>query len=53
MAASLRQPGTVGSLGMTAPADPSVEVLATGRAPRLRITPGRAGATHRCEVAAG
>ncbi|MET9374220.1 polysaccharide lyase 8 family protein [Streptomyces sp. NPDC002992] len=31
--------------------DPSVEVLATGRSLRLRITPGTAGATHRCEVA--
>ncbi|MET9435973.1 polysaccharide lyase 8 family protein [Streptomyces sp. NPDC006551] len=30
--------------------DPSVEVLATGRSLRLRITPGTAGATHRCEV---
>jgi hyaluronate lyase len=31
--------------------DPAVEVLATGRSLRLRITPGTAGATHRCEVA--
>ncbi|MFF5422862.1 MULTISPECIES: polysaccharide lyase 8 family protein [unclassified Streptomyces] len=30
--------------------DPSVEVLATGRALRLRITPGTACVTHRCEV---
>lgn len=32
-------------------ADPTVEVLATGRALRLRITPGTAGASHRCDVA--
>ncbi|MDT9692701.1 polysaccharide lyase 8 family protein [Streptomyces sp. P9(2023)] len=31
--------------------DPSVEVLAVGRSLRLRITPGTAGATHRCTVA--
>ncbi|WP_137993161.1 polysaccharide lyase 8 family protein [Streptomyces vilmorinianum] len=31
--------------------DPSVEVLDAGRSLRLRITPGTAGATHRCEVA--
>ncbi|HEY9374477.1 MAG TPA: polysaccharide lyase 8 family protein [Streptomyces sp.] len=31
--------------------DPSVEVLATGRTLRLRITPGTAGATHGCQVA--
>lgn len=30
--------------------DPSVEVLATGRSLRLRITPGKACASHRCEV---
>ncbi|MFD3570827.1 hypothetical protein [Streptomyces sp. NPDC058667] len=30
--------------------DPSVEVPATGASLRLRITPGTAGATHRCEV---
>lgn len=30
--------------------DPSVEVLATGRSLRVRITPGTQGATHRCEV---
>ncbi|MFF3750845.1 polysaccharide lyase 8 family protein [Streptomyces sp. NPDC002018] len=30
--------------------DPSVEVLTAGRTLRLRITPGTAGATHRCEV---
>ncbi|HET6857254.1 MAG TPA: polysaccharide lyase beta-sandwich domain-containing protein, partial [Streptomyces sp.] len=30
--------------------DPSVEVLATGGALRLRVTPGTAGASHRCEV---
>ncbi|MDI3409266.1 polysaccharide lyase 8 family protein [Streptomyces cavernicola] len=30
--------------------DPSVEVLATGRELRLRITPGTAGGGHRCEV---
>jgi hyaluronate lyase len=32
-------------------ADPAVEVLATGRRLRLRITPGEACATHECEVA--
>ncbi|MFC0845919.1 polysaccharide lyase 8 family protein [Streptomyces noboritoensis] len=32
-------------------ADPTVEVLATGKALRLRITPGTAGANHRCDVA--
>ncbi|MGW7196478.1 polysaccharide lyase 8 family protein [Streptomyces chryseus] len=31
--------------------DPSVEVLSTGRTLRLRVTPGTAGASHRCEVA--
>ncbi|MGW6566857.1 polysaccharide lyase 8 family protein [Streptomyces sp. NPDC054975] len=31
--------------------DPSVEVLEAGRRLRLRITPGTAGATHRCQVA--
>lgn len=30
--------------------DPSVEVLATGRTLRLRVTPGTAGAGHRCTV---
>ncbi|MGW7433076.1 polysaccharide lyase 8 family protein [Streptomyces sp. NPDC054861] len=30
--------------------DPAVEILATGRSLRLRITPGTAGATHRCSV---
>nr|WP_250760988.1 polysaccharide lyase 8 family protein [Streptomyces sp. MSC1_001] len=30
--------------------DPSVEVLGAGRTLWLRITPGTAGATHRCEV---
>ncbi|MFJ6570828.1 polysaccharide lyase 8 family protein [Streptomyces sp. NPDC091292] len=30
--------------------DPSVEVVSTGRELRLRITPGTACATHRCEV---
>ncbi|MFE0735220.1 polysaccharide lyase 8 family protein [Streptomyces sp. NPDC058855] len=30
--------------------DPAVEVLATGRALRLRVTPGTACVTHRCEV---
>ncbi|WAL98069.1 polysaccharide lyase 8 family protein [Streptomyces sp. Je 1-369] len=30
--------------------DPSVEVLGTGRSLRLRITPGKACASHRCEV---
>lgn len=33
--------------------DPSVEVLSTGRALKLRVQPGTAGATHRCEVALG
>ncbi|MGW7205303.1 polysaccharide lyase 8 family protein [Streptomyces sp. NPDC054837] len=32
-------------------ADESVEILATGRRLRLRITPGRACAPHECEVA--
>ncbi|MGW7050990.1 polysaccharide lyase 8 family protein [Streptomyces sp. NPDC054887] len=32
-------------------ADPSVEVLSTGRTLRLRVAPGTAGASHRCEVA--
>ncbi|MFJ2650563.1 polysaccharide lyase 8 family protein [Streptomyces sp. NPDC087420] len=31
-------------------ADPSVEVLAAGRAVRLRITPGTLGGSHRCDV---
>ncbi|MBT2392926.1 hypothetical protein J7E87_26680 [Streptomyces sp. ISL-1] len=31
--------------------DVSVEVLATGRSTRLRITSGAAGAAHHCEVA--
>ncbi|MFK8909642.1 polysaccharide lyase family 8 super-sandwich domain-containing protein, partial [Streptomyces sp. YS-3] len=31
-------------------ADPSVEVLAAGKELRLRITPGTAGACHRCDV---
>ncbi|NBE50875.1 polysaccharide lyase 8 family protein [Streptomyces boluensis] len=31
-------------------ADPTVEVLATGKELRLRITPGTAGSSHRCEV---
>lgn len=30
--------------------DPSVEVLGAGRSLRLRITPGKACASHRCEV---
>ncbi|MFD8968345.1 polysaccharide lyase 8 family protein [Streptomyces sp. NPDC059568] len=30
--------------------DPSVEVLSAGRTLRLRITPGTAGATHRCQM---
>ncbi|MGW6457863.1 polysaccharide lyase 8 family protein [Streptomyces sp. NPDC055078] len=30
--------------------DPGIEVLATGRALRLRLTGGTAGASHRCEV---
>ncbi|MFI6104059.1 polysaccharide lyase 8 family protein [Streptomyces sp. NPDC051310] len=33
--------------------DPTVEVLATGRTLRLRITPGTAGAGHGCRVALG
>ncbi|MFD4629771.1 polysaccharide lyase 8 family protein [Streptomyces sp. NPDC058284] len=33
--------------------DPSVEVLATGSALRLRITPGTACMSHRCEVVLG
>lgn len=33
--------------------DPRVEVLSTGRALRLRVTPGTAGAVHECEVATG
>ncbi|MEV0227184.1 polysaccharide lyase 8 family protein [Streptomyces sp. NPDC050704] len=32
-------------------AGPAVEVLATGRRLRLRVTPGKACATHECEVA--
>ncbi|OAR22311.1 hypothetical protein A8W25_21835 [Streptomyces sp. ERV7] len=32
-------------------ADSTVEVLAAGKALRLRITPGTAGASHRCDVA--
>ena len=31
-------------------ADPAVEVLATGRRLRVRVTPGMACATHECEV---
>ncbi|MET9519921.1 polysaccharide lyase 8 family protein [Streptomyces sp. NPDC002994] len=31
--------------------DPGVEVLSTGRTLKLRVTPGTAGASHRCEVA--
>lgn len=31
-------------------ADDTVEFLATGPRLRLRVTPGQAGATHRCEV---
>ncbi|MGN9761410.1 polysaccharide lyase 8 family protein [Streptomyces sp. SD31] len=34
-------------------ADDSVEILATGRRLRLRVTPGMVCATHRCEVALG
>ncbi|PWI15352.1 lyase [Streptomyces sp. Act143] len=34
-------------------ADDSVEILGTGRRLRLRVTPGRACATHECEVALG
>ncbi|MEU6991263.1 polysaccharide lyase 8 family protein [Streptomyces sp. NPDC046465] len=30
--------------------DPSVEVVGTGRSLRLRITPGTAAASHRCDV---
>ncbi|GAA4899186.1 polysaccharide lyase 8 family protein [Streptomyces coeruleoprunus] len=33
--------------------DPAIEVLATGRTLRLRVSPGRACAGHRCEVALG
>ncbi|MFD8918842.1 polysaccharide lyase 8 family protein [Streptomyces sp. NPDC059569] len=33
--------------------DPAVEVLAAGRGVRLRVTPGTAGASHRCEFAVG
>ncbi|MGW7369130.1 polysaccharide lyase 8 family protein [Streptomyces sp. NPDC054841] len=33
--------------------DPSVEVLATGRTLRLRVTPGTSGAAHGCEVTTG
>ncbi|MEV8392367.1 MULTISPECIES: polysaccharide lyase 8 family protein [unclassified Streptomyces] len=33
--------------------DPAVEVLAAGRGVRLRITPGTAGASRRCEFAVG
>ena len=32
-------------------ADESVEILATGRRLRVRVTPGMVCATHRCEVA--
>jgi hyaluronate lyase len=32
-------------------ADDTVEVLAADRRLRLRVTPGRASATHECEVA--
>ncbi|MGI3198153.1 polysaccharide lyase beta-sandwich domain-containing protein [Streptomyces sp. GLT-R25] len=31
-------------------ADPGVEVFATGRRLRVRVTPGTACATHECEV---
>lgn len=31
-------------------ADDTVEILATGPRLRLRVTPGEAGAAHRCEV---
>ncbi|SNX64255.1 hyaluronate lyase [Streptomyces sp. TLI_55] len=34
-------------------ADDPVEILGTGRRLRLRVTPGRACATHECEVALG
>ncbi|MCX4547956.1 polysaccharide lyase 8 family protein [Streptomyces sp. NBC_01387] len=34
-------------------ADPSVQVLSTGRSLRLRITPGTVGATHTCQVTLG
>ncbi|MCX4723520.1 polysaccharide lyase 8 family protein [Streptomyces sp. NBC_01306] len=34
-------------------ADPSVQVVSTGRSLRLRVTPGTAGATHACEVVLG
>ncbi|KUJ64595.1 lyase [Streptomyces albus subsp. albus] len=34
-------------------ADPAIEVLGTGRALRLRITAGTAGATHRCVLDLG
>ncbi|WP_369172584.1 polysaccharide lyase 8 family protein [Streptomyces sp. R28] len=34
-------------------ADDTVEILATGRRLRLRVTPGMVCATHRCEVALG
>ncbi|WP_128435125.1 polysaccharide lyase 8 family protein [Streptomyces cyaneus] len=34
-------------------ADDTVEILATGRRLRLRVTPGVVCATHRCEVALG
>ncbi|MEU7582994.1 polysaccharide lyase 8 family protein [Streptomyces sp. NPDC041068] len=33
--------------------DPSVEVVGTGRSLRLRITPGTACASHRCDVSLG
>ncbi|MGW7573232.1 polysaccharide lyase 8 family protein [Streptomyces sp. NPDC054765] len=33
--------------------DPAIEVLATGRALRLRLTPGTGCATHRCTVRLG
>ncbi|WP_328322162.1 polysaccharide lyase 8 family protein [Streptomyces sp. NBC_00388] len=34
-------------------ADPSVQVVSTGRSLRLRVNPGTAGATHACEVVIG
>lgn len=33
--------------------DPAIEVLTTGRALRLRVTPGTSCATHRCTVRLG
>ncbi|MET9804762.1 polysaccharide lyase 8 family protein [Streptomyces sp. NPDC006368] len=33
--------------------DPAVEILTTGRTLRLRVTPGTAGAGHRCRVTLG